>query len=63
LKADAEEEDADERPAGLTLPGHGISTTTAMLWEIVLTTGAGERDPGDGFGRHCRCPAVYALRR
>jgi aquaporin Z len=25
--------------AGLTLPGHGISTTTAMLWEIVLTTG------------------------
>jgi aquaporin Z len=26
-------------PAGLTLPGDGISTTTAMLWEIVLTTG------------------------
>jgi aquaporin Z len=25
--------------AGLTLPGHGISTTTAMIWEIVLTTG------------------------
>jgi len=25
--------------AGLTLPGNGISTTTAMLWEIVLTTG------------------------
>ena len=25
--------------AGLTLPGTGISTTTAMLWEIVLTTG------------------------
>lgn len=25
--------------AGLTLPGRGISTTTAMLWEIVLTTG------------------------
>jgi aquaporin Z len=25
--------------AGLTLPGSGISTTTAMLWEIVLTTG------------------------
>jgi aquaporin Z len=25
--------------AGLTLPGHGISTLTAMLWEIVLTTG------------------------
>jgi aquaporin Z len=25
--------------AGLTLPGHGISTMTAMLWEIVLTTG------------------------
>jgi aquaporin Z len=24
--------------AGLTLPGPGISTTTAMLWEIVLTT-------------------------
>jgi aquaporin Z len=24
---------------GLTLPGPGISTTTAMLWEIVLTTG------------------------
>jgi aquaporin Z len=25
--------------AGLTLPGAGISTTTAMLWEIVLTAG------------------------
>jgi aquaporin Z len=25
--------------AGLTLPGDGISTTTAMLWEIILTTG------------------------
>ena len=25
--------------AGLTLPGPGISTTTAMLWEIVLTAG------------------------
>lgn len=25
--------------AGLTLPGHGISTATAMLWEIVLTVG------------------------
>ena len=25
--------------AGLTLPGHGISATTAMLWEVVLTTG------------------------
>ena len=25
--------------AGLTLPGAGISTLTAMLWEIVLTTG------------------------
>lgn len=25
--------------AGLTLPGGGISTTTAMLWEMVLTTG------------------------
>jgi aquaporin Z len=25
--------------AGLTLPGHGISATTAMLWELVLTTG------------------------
>ncbi|MGZ4622867.1 MAG: MIP/aquaporin family protein [Blastococcus sp.] len=25
--------------AGLTLPGHGISPLTAMLWEIVLTTG------------------------
>ena len=25
--------------AGLTLPGAGVSTTTAMLWEIVLTTG------------------------
>jgi aquaporin Z len=26
-------------PAGLTLPGPGISTTTALLWEILLTTG------------------------
>jgi aquaporin Z len=25
--------------AGLTLPGQGISTTTALLWEMVLTTG------------------------
>jgi len=25
--------------AGLTLPGHGISTATAMLWEVVLTAG------------------------
>jgi aquaporin Z len=25
--------------AGLTLPGHGISTFTAMLWEVVLTVG------------------------
>jgi aquaporin Z len=25
--------------AGLTLPGHGISTGTAMLWELVLTVG------------------------
>jgi aquaporin Z len=25
--------------AGLTLPGHGISALTAMLWEILLTTG------------------------
>jgi aquaporin Z len=25
--------------AGLTLPGHGISTGTALLWEMVLTTG------------------------
>jgi aquaporin Z len=25
--------------AGLTLPGPGISTTTAMLWELILTTG------------------------
>jgi aquaporin Z len=25
--------------AGLTLPGAGISTTSAMLWELVLTTG------------------------
>ena len=25
--------------AGLTLPGHGISTGTAMVWEMVLTVG------------------------
>jgi aquaporin Z len=25
--------------AGLTLPGHGVSTLTAMAWEVVLTTG------------------------
>ena len=25
--------------AGLTLPGNGISTTTALLWEMVLTAG------------------------
>jgi aquaporin Z len=26
-------------PAGLTLPGHGISTLVALAWEAVLTTG------------------------
>ena len=25
--------------AGLTLPGHGISTVAAMIWEVVLTVG------------------------
>jgi aquaporin Z len=25
--------------AGLTLPGAGVSTTTALLWEVLLTTG------------------------
>jgi aquaporin Z len=25
--------------AGLTLPGHGVSTLTALLWEVLLTTG------------------------
>jgi aquaporin Z len=25
--------------AGLTLPGHGISTGTALVWELVLTVG------------------------
>ena len=25
--------------AGLTLPGHGISTATALVWEIILTAG------------------------
>jgi aquaporin Z len=25
--------------AGLTLPGHGVSTTTALLWEALLTVG------------------------
>jgi aquaporin Z len=25
--------------AGLTLPGHGISTGSALVWEIILTTG------------------------
>jgi aquaporin Z len=25
--------------AGLTLPGHGVSTGTALVWELVLTTG------------------------
>jgi aquaporin Z len=29
----------EQGSAGLTLPGAGISTTTAMLWELVLTTG------------------------
>ncbi|MGY1745474.1 MIP/aquaporin family protein [Blastococcus sp. SYSU D00695] len=29
----------EQGDAGLTLPGPGISTTTAMLWEIVLTAG------------------------
>jgi aquaporin Z len=29
----------EQGAAGLTLPGAGISTTTAMLWEVVLTVG------------------------
>jgi aquaporin Z len=29
----------EQGDAGLTLPGAGISTTTALVWEIVLTTG------------------------
>ncbi|CCH88231.1 Major intrinsic protein [Modestobacter italicus] len=29
----------DQGSAGLTLPGPGISTSTAMVWEIVLTAG------------------------
>ena len=36
--------------AGLTLPGTGISTTAAMLWEMVLDCRAGERDPGHRIG-------------
>jgi aquaporin Z len=29
----------EQGAAGLTLPGSGISATTAMVWELVLTTG------------------------
>ncbi len=29
----------EQGAAGLTLPGDGISTSTAMLWEVVLTVG------------------------
>ncbi|WP_051684090.1 MIP/aquaporin family protein [Blastococcus sp. URHD0036] len=29
----------EQGDAGLTLPGAGISTTTALLWEVVLTAG------------------------
>ncbi|MGY1742961.1 MULTISPECIES: MIP/aquaporin family protein [unclassified Blastococcus] len=29
----------EQGDAGLTLPGSGISTTTALLWEVVLTVG------------------------
>jgi aquaporin Z len=29
----------EQGSAGLTLPGNGISTLTAMVWEIVLTAG------------------------
>jgi aquaporin Z len=29
----------EQGDAGLTLPGDGISTTTAMLWEVLLTVG------------------------
>ena len=35
--------------AGLTLPGHGISTGTAMLWEMILTVGLVSDHPGDGL--------------
>ena len=37
--------------AGLTLPGSGISTTTAMVWEIVLTTGLVSVILGTASGR------------
>jgi aquaporin Z len=37
-------------PAGLTLPGHGISTVTAMLWEMVLTTGLASTILGTASG-------------
>ena len=29
----------EQGTAGMTLPGHGISTTTAMFWELILTVG------------------------
>ena len=29
----------EQGTAGMTLPGAGISTTTAMLWELILTAG------------------------
>ena len=33
--------------AGLTLPGQGISTATAMVWELMLSVGPGEHHPGN----------------
>ena len=36
--------------AGLTLPGSGISTTAAMLWELGADRRAGERDLGHRVG-------------
>jgi len=37
-------------PAGLTLPGHGISAVTAMLWELVLTVGLASTILGTASG-------------
>ena len=37
-------------PAGLTLPGHGVTNLTAFLTEMVTRGRAGERDPWHRIG-------------
>ena len=45
--------------AGLTLPGSGISTATAMVWELVLTVGLVSTILGTASGPSSSVPGGY----